>query len=109
MPTQQRRPPMNRREFSMLVGGAAASWAQRASAQQQQAAPANPVPRQDWLALHKEPLLEPGLPIIDPHHHLRQRPGWPYPLHALLRDPGSGHNIVAAVYMEASSMYRDGG
>ncbi len=100
---------MNRREFSMLVGGAAARWAQRASAQQQKAAPGNPAPRLDWLARHKEPILEPGLPIIDPHHHLWQRPGWRYLLDDLLTDTGSGHNIVATVYMEASSMYREGG
>src|SRR2546421_5916085 len=93
----------------MLVGGAAAKWARRASAQQQQAAPANPVPRLDWLARHKEPILEPGLPIIDPHHHLWLRPGWRYLLDDLLTDTGSGHNIIATVYMEASSMYRDGG
>src|SRR5437660_729451 len=93
----------------MLVGGAAASWAQRASAQQQKAAAGNPAPRLDWLARHKEPILEPGLPIIDPHHHLWQRPGWRYLLDDLLTDTGSGHNIVATVYMEASSMYRDRG
>src|SRR5207248_7418977 len=92
----------------MLVGGAAARWAQRASAQQQKAAAGNPAPRLDWLARHKEPILEPGLPIIDPHHHLWQRPGWRYLLDDLLTDTGSGHNIVATVYMEASSMYRDG-
>ena len=40
---------MNRREYSMLVGGAAAKWAQRVSAQQQTAAPGNPAPRLDWL------------------------------------------------------------
>ncbi|MPZ35623.1 MAG: hypothetical protein GEV13_32450 [Rhodospirillales bacterium] len=28
--------------------------------------------REDWLRLTEEPILEPGLPIIDPHHHL-----WP--------------------------------
>src|SRR5438132_11526972 len=93
----------------MLVGGAAARWAQRASAQQQKAAAGNPAPRLDWLAQHKEPILEPGLPIIDPHHHLWQRPGWRYLLDDLLTDTSSGHNIVATVYMEASSKYRDGG
>src|SRR5262249_31935557 len=97
----------------MLVVGAAASWAQRASAQQaaqqQNAAPGNPAPRLDWLARHKEAILEPGMPIIDPPHHLWQRPGWRYLLDDLLTDTGSGHNIVATVYMEATSMYRDRG
>src|SRR5262249_36094657 len=97
----------------MVVGGAAASWAQRASAQQvaqqQKAAPGNPAPRLDWLARRKEPILEPELAIIDPHHHLWQRPGWRYLLDDLLTDIGNGHNIVATVYMEASSMYRDRG
>src|SRR3989454_11424389 len=93
----------------MLVGGAAARWAQRASAQQQKAAAGNPEPRLDWLARHKEPILEPGLPIIDPHHHLWQRPGWRYLLDDLLTDTGSGPHIVATVFMEAGAMYRDGG
>src|SRR5262249_45663720 len=104
---QQRRRPVNRREFSLLVGGVAVTWAQRASAQQ--SAPANPAPRLDWLARHKEPILEPELPIIDPHHHLWLRPGWRYLLDDLLADTESGHNVVATVYMEASSMYRDRG
>ena len=32
--------------------------------------------RTDWLARVKEPILEPELPIIDPHHHLWDREGW---------------------------------
>jgi L-fuconolactonase len=98
---------MNRREFSKLLGGAAALWSQRAYAQPQ-AAPSSPI-RQEWLDRRKEPILEPELPIIDPHHHLWQRPGWRFLLDDLLLDTGSGHNIVATVYMEASSMYRDRG
>ena len=98
---------MNRREFSNLFGGAAALWSQRAYAQQR-AAPPSPI-RREWLDRRKEPILEPELPIIDPHHHLWQRPGWRYLLDDLLLDTGSGHNIVATVYMEASSMYRERG
>ncbi|HSC56701.1 MAG TPA: amidohydrolase family protein [Nitrospira sp.] len=104
---------VKRREFSVLLGAAAAPLVQRANAQQnvqqKNAAPANPVPRLDWVARRKEPILEPGLKIIDPHHHLWQRPDWRYLLDDLLADTGSGHNIVATVYMEANSMYRDRG
>jgi L-fuconolactonase len=98
---------MNRREFSLFCGAAAASLTRRASGQQP-AAPANPIGR-DWLERRTEPVLEPDLPIIDPHHHLWQRPGWRYMLEDLLLDTGSGHNIVATVYMEARSMYRERG
>src|SRR5712671_5752604 len=98
---------MNRREFSYLLGAAAALRSQRAYGQQQ-AAPSSPINR-EWLDRRKEPILEPELPIVDPHHHLWQRPGWRYLLEELLTDTGSGHNIVATVYMEASSMYRDRG
>src|ERR1700722_3660474 len=98
---------MKRREFSILLAGAAATWPRRGYAHQP-AAPANPI-RLDWLDRRKEPILEPELPIVDPHHHLWQRPGWRYLLDDLLLDTGSGHNIAATVYMEASSMYRDRG
>jgi L-fuconolactonase len=65
--------------------------------------------RQDWLDLRREPILEPDLPIIDPHHHLWDRPGWRYLLHDLLADTGTGHNILATVYVQARSMYRADG
>jgi predicted TIM-barrel fold metal-dependent hydrolase len=65
--------------------------------------------RQDWLDRHKEAILEPELPIVDPHHHLWDRPGWRYLLDELLADTGSGHNVVATVYIQARSMYRADG
>jgi L-fuconolactonase len=61
---------------------------------------------QDWLDRHSEPILEPGLPIIDPHHHLWVRDGNVYLLPGLLTDLASGHNVVATVFEECHSMYR---
>jgi predicted TIM-barrel fold metal-dependent hydrolase len=71
-----------------------------------------------------EPILEPGLPIIDAHHHLWDlRPALraiPEPRHpfiesladaayytfdALRDDTRSGHNIVATVYVECGAFY----
>jgi predicted TIM-barrel fold metal-dependent hydrolase len=62
--------------------------------------------RQDWLDQWNEPILEPGLPIIDPHHHLWDRPGWRYLLDELLADTGTGHNIIATVFVQARAMVR---
>lgn len=78
---------------------------------------------------HAEPILDPELPIIDPHHHLWDQVGlilaqMPLPEHMfsqalrriprylwdeLLGDLQSGHNIIATVYVECGSMYRAGG
>ena len=42
---------------------------------------AHPVVRPDWLELVQEEIIDPALPIIDPHHHLwHDRPVGP--LHA---------------------------
>src|SRR5580692_2136143 len=65
--------------------------------------------RQDWLDRRREPILEPELPIIDPHHHLWDRPDWRYLLDDLLADTNTGHNIVATVYVQARAMYRAAG
>ena len=62
--------------------------------------------RPDWLAKRQEEILEPGLPIVDPHHHLWDRPGDPYMLRELLEDTGTGHNVVATVFVECRAMYR---
>ena len=65
--------------------------------------------RDDWLARRTEAILEPDLPIVDPHHHLWERPGWRYMLDDLLADTNSGHKIVATVFVQARSMHRAGG
>ncbi|MFA6219859.1 MAG: amidohydrolase family protein [Erythrobacter sp.] len=71
-----------------------------------------------------EDILEPDLPIVDPHHHLWDlRPlmaAFPEPRHdfikaiagaacytfdALHADTHSGHNIVATVFMECGAFY----
>src|SRR5213595_769943 len=66
--------------------------------------------RPDCLAKRQEEILEPGLPIVDPHHHLVDRANTGrYLLPELLSDTGSGHNITATVYLEWLSMYRADG
>ena len=75
-----------------------------------------------------EAIIDPELPIIDPHHHLWDRPAalierLPPPRHGfdhlirlsprylfeeLLADMTSGHNVVATVFMECGAMYRAG-
>jgi len=62
--------------------------------------------RPEWLALHREDVLEPALPIVDPHHHLWDRPKNRYVLFDLLDDIGTGHNIRATVVVECGAMYR---
>ena len=79
-----------------------------ATTQQPASSPYLPV-RDDWLARRTEAILEPDLPIVDPHHHLWERPGWNYMLDDLLADTNSGHNIVATVFVQCRSMHRASG
>ena len=65
--------------------------------------------RQDWLDGRKEAILKPGLPIVDPHHHLWDKPDGRYLLDELLADIRSGHNIVATVFVQARAMLRASG
>src|SRR3569623_152736 len=62
-------------------------------------------PREDWLALHREEIIDPLRPIVDPHHHLWDR-GHRYLIEEMADDTASGHNIIATVYVDCRSMYR---
>jgi predicted TIM-barrel fold metal-dependent hydrolase len=62
-----------------------------------------------WLARGLEPALEPALPIIDPHHHLWERPQNSYFLPQLTADLASGHDFRATVFIECTSTYREDG
>ncbi|MFN5821320.1 MAG: amidohydrolase, partial [Novosphingobium sp.] len=74
-----------------------------------------------------EAILEPDLPIIDPHHHLWDlRPlmgAFPEPVHHFISsialsayytfnelhaDTTSGHNIIGTVFMECGAFYKAG-
>lgn len=77
------------------------------------------------MASLNETILEPDLPIVDPHHHLWDRTAilasLPPPKHGfehmlrrvprylfdeLLADMKRGHNVVGTVYMECGAFYR---
>jgi L-fuconolactonase len=100
-----------------ILGGAALS---SGGALAQNTAPATPgaagnsPPRPRYLdpallALRQEEIIEPGLEIVDPHHHLWDRPGHRFLIDELLANTGSGHNISQTVFIECGSMYRADG
>ena len=62
--------------------------------------------REDWLARRVEPILEPDLPIVDPHHHLWDRGGWRYLLDELLADLNAGHRITDTVFIQCRAFHR---
>ncbi len=62
-----------------------------------------------------EPILDPDLPICDPHHHLWH---WPHPVSfgaqryladEFLADVGSGHAVESTVFVDANAFYRADG
>ena len=63
----------------------------------------------EWLAQLKEEILEPDLPICDPHHHLWDFPTHRYLLPELLEDTGSGHKVESTVFVECTAFYRADG
>jgi L-fuconolactonase len=68
-----------------------------------------PLPNLEWLGKLREEIVEPELPIVDPHHHLWDHPGSRYLLDDILADVNSGHNIVATVFIQCASGYRTSG
>ena len=65
--------------------------------------------RQDWLDQIDEDVIDPDREIVDPHHHLWDRPGSLYELDALHKDTGSGHNVVQTVFVQCHAYHlRDG-
>ena len=68
------------------------------------------VPNDAWLnARPPEAILEPDLPIVDPHHHLWDSKRHRYLLDELRQDTGSGHRIVATVFVDCMAFYRADG
>jgi L-fuconolactonase len=59
-----------------------------------------PAEHEEWLSRTREAAIDPTRPIIDPHHHLWTHVQPAYQLEELLADTGSGHNVVATVFIE---------
>ena len=62
-----------------------------------------------WLAKRQETILEPDLPIVDPHHHLWDEPRVRYMGEEFAADLGAGHNVVATVFADCTEGYRSSG
>ena len=70
----------------------------------------NPTPgTAQWLDLVREDIIDPGREIVDPHHHLWERPGWSYLLDDLHLDTGSGHRVTKTVFVECRASYLESG
>jgi L-fuconolactonase len=62
-----------------------------------------------WIERVVEDVIDPERPLIDPHHHLWQRPTGSYLLEDLWRDTGSGHRVEQTVFIECRASYRQTG
>ena len=64
--------------------------------------------REDWLALAVEAPIDPLQPIIDAHHHLWNRPSYPYDDRTFLNEiAASGHAVKSTVFIECRTHYDD--
>lgn len=66
-----------------------------------------------WVGQSAEEAIEPGMPILDAHFHIwdkpPQRPEESYLCEDFQADRRLGHNIVGAVYVECNAYYRADG
>jgi predicted TIM-barrel fold metal-dependent hydrolase len=70
----------------------------------------HPKVRPEWLDQVREEIIDPGLPIVDPHHHLwHDRPSGRYLIEDLAADLNAGHTIVATVFLQCGWMHRQDG
>ncbi|WP_455274964.1 amidohydrolase family protein [Rhizobium herbae] len=64
---------------------------------------------EEWHINENEEVIDADLPIVDPHHHIWLKAGDSYLAEDVERDFGSGHNIVATVFIECVTAYRANG
>lgn len=63
-----------------------------------------------WQGREEEEVIDPDLPIVDPHHHIWIKPDDSYRADDLQSDVvASGHKIVATVFIECVTAYREDG
>ena len=64
----------------------------------------------EWHDQVREEIIDPDRIIVDPHHHLWERPGGNnYLVKDLWEDTESGHNITKTVFIECHAGYREEG
>ena len=63
----------------------------------------------EWLASTIEEAVDPDEEIVDPHHHLWDRPEGVYLIADLHEDTGASHNVVQTVFVECGSEYLEEG
>ncbi|MBC9867080.1 MAG: amidohydrolase family protein [Opitutae bacterium] len=66
-------------------------------------------PGEEWLRQVHEPIIDPERIIVDPHHHLWERPGRTYLLEELWADTDSGHKVTKTVFLECGASYHEDG
>lgn len=62
-----------------------------------------------WQARAQEPVLDAARKIVDAHHHMWERSPQRYEIEEFGAEMRAGHNVVASVFVECTSNYRDDG